>query len=627
VRLASIRVENFRCLRDLELELDSVTVLVGANGSGKSSVLHALKWFFAGGDIELRDVTGHEEGLTTAVTARFHDFDAADRAALGRYAEGESATFERRWSAEEGEKLTGRSRAYPAFEEIRSSGGAMAKREAYAQLRAARSDLDLPVASSAQAVLDAMENWEAANPEKLETASVSATHLFGAVGSARLAGRFDYVLIPAVAQVEREARDDRGTLLRQLLDRFIVVRPELRERLARLAAETQAQANEIIGKEGREDLSALARVLTEELRRLVPDTTIALEPLPVDLSVPSTSVGLTISDSGLETDVARQGHGVQRSLFMAMVQQLAVPRPRGAADAEAAPRILLAIEEPELFQHPLQARHLARTLARLAEGEAGVQVLYATHSEHFVDPTHFTHIRRFQRQGGSAPAVSAITQATIDRVADRLGGAVPRDQIAARVRITLGRGLAEATFARGAVIVEGRTDAAFLLGLSERDMGLDALGIALVLAGGKSQLLLPWAVLEELGVPSYMIFDGDGNLGDRLTAQGRTAEEAAPKIQQARVLNENLLRALGEDPTPDPATIVGTRFACFHADLETECARWDGFEDKLREATDELGDFRGKSEDAYRVAAQQAPDPVPPLFVQLLDAVKALTRV
>jgi predicted ATPase len=40
--IRSVHIENFRCLRDVTLELEPLTVLVGPNSSGKSAILQAL---------------------------------------------------------------------------------------------------------------------------------------------------------------------------------------------------------------------------------------------------------------------------------------------------------------------------------------------------------------------------------------------------------------------------------------------------------------------------------------------------------------------------------------------------------------------------------------------------------
>lgn len=46
MRIARIRIKNFRCLEDVTVEFDDVTTLIGPNGVGKSTVLHALDWCF-----------------------------------------------------------------------------------------------------------------------------------------------------------------------------------------------------------------------------------------------------------------------------------------------------------------------------------------------------------------------------------------------------------------------------------------------------------------------------------------------------------------------------------------------------------------------------------------------------
>ena len=43
MQLSKIRIVNFRGLKDLTLELDPITVLIGENNTGKSSVLAALQ--------------------------------------------------------------------------------------------------------------------------------------------------------------------------------------------------------------------------------------------------------------------------------------------------------------------------------------------------------------------------------------------------------------------------------------------------------------------------------------------------------------------------------------------------------------------------------------------------------
>ena len=46
MRLARIRIQNFRSFRDEKIELDDYTCFVGPNGAGKSTILAALNVFF-----------------------------------------------------------------------------------------------------------------------------------------------------------------------------------------------------------------------------------------------------------------------------------------------------------------------------------------------------------------------------------------------------------------------------------------------------------------------------------------------------------------------------------------------------------------------------------------------------
>jgi predicted ATPase len=56
--IESIKFQNFRALRDTVLPLDAFTLLVGANGSGKSTAMHAFRFLIG------RDVNDYEKYLS-----------------------------------------------------------------------------------------------------------------------------------------------------------------------------------------------------------------------------------------------------------------------------------------------------------------------------------------------------------------------------------------------------------------------------------------------------------------------------------------------------------------------------------------------------------------------------------
>lgn len=635
MRLARVHIINFRCLRELRLDLDEVTILVGANSTGKSSVLHALRWLFEGGLLEPEDLWGCQEGATASVGGTFTDFTDADREALGSYVVNEEATFWRTWTEAEGEKLTGRGQAYPAFEEVRRHEKAIPMRTAYAELRTAQPQLGLPVANTQQAVKDAMLAWEEAHPDDLEESSVSATHLFGFTGGSRLNGRFDFVLVPAMSDPEAETRDARGTLLRQLLDRAMGDQATMQQTLKALEQEVAEQVHDIVRSESGEALRELSASVSEELQRLVPGGRVTLEPKAPAFKMPELGVNLRVEEGGLETEVGRQGNGFQRALLTAVLHQLASLRPpepepsQAEPDAPAAetvepPALFLALEEPELYQHPAQARHFAATLANLAGDGSGVQVAYATHSEHFVDPARYERLRRFRRRGDALLPTGEVTRATLAGVTARLAGIVEAGEVAVRIRMTLRRQLAEAVFARAVLIGEGRTDGGFLQGIADRSGGFDIDGIAVVFGMGKTQLPIPWAILTELGIHTFVVFDGDAGRAERLRQEGKPEHEIARAELDVPCENRNLLTTLGVAADDDPPTTVGETYAVFRDTLEAETLGWEGYPAELERCQAELGDWRRKSEDVYRLAAVTTAADPPDVFSRIVDAVRAL---
>lgn len=621
MRLVRVHIQHFRCLDDLHLDLEDVVVLVGANSTGKSSVLHALDWFFSGGALVSEDIGGLDEGASISVDATFTDFSAADADAFGSYVAQGEMTLTRTWSLTDGEKLTGRAMAFPAFEMVRAHPKKSDLLAAYKEMRDSHAELGLPSARSADAAAEAMQTWEREHPDELETSTVSATHLFGFAGQGKLAGRFDYVLIPAASDLQSETRDVRGTLLRQIVDRAGPNSESMRQRLQQLGDDLTAQIETIVTEEGLETFQTVSALITEELARLIPAGTVSLEARLPTVRIPEIGFAMRVGDGGIETEAGRQGHGFQRALFIALVRQLA----RTEAEGDP-PGLFIALEEPELYQHPVQARHFAHTLATLARsGEGAIQVAYATHSEHFIDETRFERIRRFRKRlaARSWPTAEA-TQATTARVAERLDGVVDAGQVALRVRITLRRQLAEAVFANAVLLVEGRSDAGFLQGLADRQGGLDAAGVAVVAVMGKHQILLPFAILEELSVPTYVIFDGDADLEARMRTRGKTATDSAQSLNDSRGQNRQILSALGASPEDQPKSQVHGRFAVLRDSLEAEFNSWPQFTERLTELQAQDGDWRGKSEDAYRQAAADAPGDPPRLFAELLQAVLRL---
>jgi Predicted ATPase len=52
MRIRNIKIRNYRALRELSIDLSNMTVIIGENDCGKTSVMLALEVFFDGKKID-----------------------------------------------------------------------------------------------------------------------------------------------------------------------------------------------------------------------------------------------------------------------------------------------------------------------------------------------------------------------------------------------------------------------------------------------------------------------------------------------------------------------------------------------------------------------------------------------
>jgi len=289
MKLKRARIQNFRCLEDVEISFDDVTTFIGPNGVGKSSVLRALDWFFNGGSgVALTDEDVYDKATDRRirVEVEFDQLSADDRSALGKYAESrDSVVIWRTW--ENGsDKITGKAFAYPPFEEIRRLSGAMDRRSAYKSLRESDPALELPAGTSAQAVEAAMLAWERDHPGELAEAEVSDTNFFGFAGQGKMSGLFDYVLVTADLRASEETQDSRSAVLGKILERT-VDRSAADEELDELADQFHRGQSDIHARHFGPQLEAISKQLSDEVGTFTRDRSIRIRPASRPIAPPN----------------------------------------------------------------------------------------------------------------------------------------------------------------------------------------------------------------------------------------------------------------------------------------------------------------------------------------------------
>ncbi|MBU9569707.1 ATP-dependent nuclease [Burkholderia multivorans] len=620
MKIQSVRIKNFRTLKDVAIPFDSVTTLIGPNGTGKSTVLRALDWFFNGrpGLLTERDCSFGASDEDIEVQVTFDDLTEKDRAELGKYAPEGTTTFTawKRRSKDGAESISANSKSYPPFNGIRSKGSAGDKKVEYNRLRESDPSLGLPPWSSVDAANQAMTTWEANHTDQLIDAPESLqTNFFGFNSGGKMSGLFDFVLVTADLRASEESLDGKSSIIGRILERS-VDRAAADEEIAKIVEESRAKQQSVYAEKFKAQLEEMTAQLNDVVSSYSPGRAVTVSPAEVELKAPRTTFEVAVLDGATETAVERQGHGFQRTLLISALQLLARS---GAASAEGV--ICLAIEEPELFQHPIQAQTFAKVLRSLAEDTSKrIQVAYATHSPYFLEARHFHQIRRLTRSSDEIPAVT-VHRATVDDVKTKLNGTVDADLVARQLDGVVTSRLSIALFATRVLLVEGDTEAAVFYGIGDRDaVGcLESQGLSIVSAGGKGGIPLAHAILTSLGIPTYVLFDGDAGFEERAKAAGK--KPAAIESDRTKLSTENrrLLKYFGEDEVDFPPEKIGTQVATLSDHLETYLeSNWTDWRTSCEAIEATAGIQFAKNQYAYRTATVEAKGTVPEMLKQIL---------
>lgn len=597
------------------MALEDLTVLLGANSAGKSTLMRALEWFFEGTKLDLDDVRDRDPEAVLSVRVTFNGFRDADRAAFPGYTTGDRMTLLKTRHPDGSVKLTGRGLILPAFREVRALEGAVAIRGAFNAFLEEHPEMGLERAASQDQALSQMEAWEQQHPAQCEEDDLDATHLLGAVGQGILRQRFKFVIVPALRDAAQDAQEGRDSALSRLLMAIAEQRDAAGARVAELEREMRARYEQVVTEAHGTSLDELSEAMTQQLRTLISRAEVRLEAQPGTLTLPGPRVTLRAGEGGSLTDIGRQGHGFQRTFIITALRYLS----ESVAGADNAPTIFLAIEEPELYQHPVRARHFAAVLERLVQREDGtVQVMYATHSPYFVNARRFASIRVFRRAMGDEEQLlpPGVTSASTDDVAVRLEGIVDRDHISRRLARTIDDNPAfgEAFFGDSVLLTEGFHDVRVLQEVARlTGEPLEADGIVACHVASKTAIAVAHTILSLLDIPAYVVFDGDSNCNE---------EQREATIKQ----NRDIQKLIGIDEIVDsPESGAHERFAVFGETMEASLREAiDGFEGKCR-AVSERSDWRPKAGETYAMVIAAEPD-VPALFREVVRRARATDR-
>ncbi len=397
LQLTRLRVKNFRSIRDLDLELGPLTVLVGPNGSGKSNVVDALRFVRDCFSIGLEQALLDRGGLAAV---RF--WTAGGRAA--DVALGVCLADE-----------TGENSAEYSFTLAAAKGnGFRIKREELV--------VKVPGEQVAKVALDASGlATTRGGKKKLQKTELLAQKIvpIRLIGPMSLDMQFDRMMSSGKEEERRWRVHERiAWPMQTVLTRMLFYALNLTDLRA-----PQKLVQENPFKEDGQNLAAVlqhllrnkarATELRQTLRRLVVGC--------VDISVETTGSFLVTylhyqdasgknrkSDLGLESDGTIRALGALAALFQ---------NNQNSGSREMKPKPFLALEEPETNIHPGMLGVLAELFAEASTG--GKQILLTTHSPDLLDFLPPESFRVVEKVDGET-RVGALANSQIEIVRQHL---------------------------------------------------------------------------------------------------------------------------------------------------------------------------------------------------------------
>jgi len=403
MKLYSVHVENFRAFLDEELIFEDYTCLVGCNGSGKSTILCALNIFFKENAFSKTDLSSLDEedfhrkdtSRPIRITLTFNNLTTEEQTEFSHYFRGEqlAITAEAIWDPitqnaivkQFGQRLGMEQFAH--FFKAESSGAKVDElKTIYTDIR--NQFPDLPAASTKANMIEYLHSYEDTHSE-LAVLIPSEDSFYGFTRGANKLERFvQWVYIPAVKDATEEGSEGKNTALGKLLARTVRSKVNFGEEIKNIRLKAQDDYARLIA-ENQTQLDDLSTSLKDRLAEWShPDTNMKVtwqQDLEKSIKIEEPIAKILAGEGLFEGNLARFGHGLQRSFLLALLQELA------SGGDNSQPLLILACEEPELYQHPPQARHLATVLKKLSE--SNTQVILCTHSPYFISGEDFSCVR------------------------------------------------------------------------------------------------------------------------------------------------------------------------------------------------------------------------------------------
>lgn len=552
MKIESVRIQNFRSFKDETIKFDNYTCFVGSNGSGKSTILNALNVFFRKYKdsktnlSKLNEEDFHHKNIDEPIkiTVIFSGLSDAAKDELSDYVRQDKlivssvAIYDPAKAIAEVKQYGNRI----GLQDFREYFEAEKKGDKSAELQLIYQNLknsyaELPEAKTKPTMTNALREYEANHPDDCKLIP-SEDQFYGvSKGVNRLAPYVQWVFIAASKDATEESDESKTSALGQLLERTVRSKVNFSDKIGDLKKSTQEEYQKMLEAE-QTVLDSISSTLQDSLEAWShPGITAQIlwrQDSDKSVKVEEPWAYIKIGERGFEGDLARFGHGLQRSYMLALLQEIS------KISDDVAPTLIMGIEEPEIYQHPPQIKYLAETLNDLSEKDS--QILVCSHNPLFIPGDNFEAIRVVREK--DEPSTSYVSQLFYKDLSDLLKPtgqkALKEEGMLAKLYPSLNPVINEMFFCQNLILTEGIEDVAYIstyLMLTGKMKEFRNNGSHIVPAGGKSYIIKPLAMAKLLNIPVFVVCDADTNKDQIEEAEKRNSEVTKQKKDNRSILN------------------------------------------------------------------------------------------
>ncbi|MCK4444734.1 MAG: ATP-dependent endonuclease, partial [Thermoplasmata archaeon] len=517
MKIKQVSIENYRSIKDVTVNLQNLTGLIGENNVGKTNILTALDLFFRGttrGISENDFFRGRAEGEENAIriSVEFHKLTDREKKKFTKYLVDEGLTVRKSfWVGDDG-KVNTRFQAkvlepkqdflkLSRFDEYKSDLTEIVKKEGLPDYF--RADSGRVTQASYE---EGVGRYISEHQDEIEWDEPTFSDSFYGWKEVAQSYMPEFFYVPAVRDISEESKVSGTTFFGQLVEAMVSTmvekNPEVLdieqhvERFGKLIARGEDEAND----ERLEEIKEFENQLTNILKESMPDTQVEIQ-----FSPPSVRdffhFGTTVYvDDGIRTVVDVKGHGLQRAMIFAIFRAYAdfLRKRLGTEEGVDEPSFIFAIEEPELFLHPHSQRKLYEVLKQVSRKD---QVMYCTHSPHIVDILDYPSVCIVCK-----PDVAEGTQ-TFQYLGELFEPGEKEELVTA---LKCGAAQSELFFAKKVILVEGPTEAVvFPMFADKLEADLDGMGVSIIDVGGKTNIPRFMKVLNAFRIRYLAMYDVD----------------------------------------------------------------------------------------------------------------------